>query len=88
MALMNGKNFELRKNDRDYHVGEVLILEEWNPRSETYTGNVAFREITYVMKGSECVRFGLTGGYCILGLEKIDRVLKMRLMKTRKHTGE
>ena len=25
------KNFEIRRNDRDYEVGDLLILEEWAP---------------------------------------------------------
>ena len=32
----NKKTFELRKDDRDYKVGDVLLLKEWNP-NETYT---------------------------------------------------
>ena len=29
------KNFEVRKNDRDFKVGDLLILKEWNGE---YTG--------------------------------------------------
>lgn len=31
------KSFEVRKNDRPYHTGDYVALNEWN--SEQYTGN-------------------------------------------------
>lgn len=30
------KNFEIRKNDRNYHTGDYLTLREWD--GENYTG--------------------------------------------------
>ncbi|MDF2608971.1 MAG: hypothetical protein K0R92_445 [Lachnospiraceae bacterium] len=64
------KNFELRKNDRDYKVGDIVILEEWIPDgifTGGYTGQVLVRRIQYIL--SNCEEFGLRDGYCILGLE-------------------
>lgn len=58
------KNFELRYNDRDYRVGDVLVLEEYDGTG--YSGRVEKRTITYILK--ECPQFGLEAGYCILGL--------------------
>lgn len=34
----NSKNFEIRKNDRNYQVGDLLLLEEYNPTTSNYTG--------------------------------------------------
>lgn len=45
--VMQGiKPFEIRKNDRDYKVGDVLVLREWN--GNKYTGNSITKEITYI----------------------------------------
>ena len=61
------KNFEIRKNDRDFKVGDVLALKEW---SETgYTGRELIREIIYVYQGNGS--YGLSEDYCILGIREI-----------------
>lgn len=41
------KLFELRKNDRNYKVGDFVILEEWSPVGGQYTGRSAKFKITY-----------------------------------------
>ena len=60
----NKKNFELRKDDRGYSVGDVLILREW--ADGDYTGSVIIKTVCYVLKN--CKDYGLADGYCILGL--------------------
>lgn len=57
------KRFELRKDDRDYQVDDILALEEWD--GEKYTGNLAQRRIRYILR--DCPEYGLKDGYCILG---------------------
>lgn len=81
-ALTNGhKTFELRRNDRDFVVGDVLVLREWKPHAPRniegeYTGREARRLVTYVLHGAGvgCVEplKGLAIGYCILGLRGIS----------------
>lgn len=47
--VRNGnKSFEIRKNDRDFKVGDTLYLQEYNPLKQEYTGEVVKREITYI----------------------------------------
>jgi ASC-1-like (ASCH) protein len=48
-AVCSGeKSFEIRKNDRDFKVGDTLILQEFLPISKQYTGRVIEKEITYI----------------------------------------
>lgn len=57
------KPFEIRKNDRNYKVGDILILEEWNPDWQQYTGEMIARTITLIVENVN----GLEPGYCVLG---------------------
>ena len=44
------KNFELRLADWDCKEGDVLVLKEWDPETEKYTGREIEKEVTYVIK--------------------------------------
>lgn len=57
------KTFEIRKNDRDYQVGDTLIIKEWDPDTQKETGRWVARTITYMVQGV----FGLPEDICILG---------------------
>lgn len=59
------KHFEIRKDDRDFHTGDILILQEWNPKTETYTGRSARRTVAYILPGGQ---FGVEPGYCIMSI--------------------
>ena len=37
-VVLGHKRFEIRKNDRDFSVGDTLILEEYNPETGEYSG--------------------------------------------------
>ena len=66
-AAMAGKKlFELRKNDRNYHVGDTLVQKEF--KENEYTGRELIQEITFVQEDYA----GLEEGYCILGTENKD----------------
>jgi len=42
------KSFEIRKNDRDFKIGDTLLLQEFKPGTQEYTGRVVERKITYI----------------------------------------
>lgn len=56
------KPFEVRKNDRDFQIGDVLALNEWE--NGEYTGKALLREITYILDDSKYCK----EGFAILGV--------------------
>ena len=66
------KTFEVRKNDRNYKVGDFLILMEWNPEELCFTGNEVDVIVTYILKADDIPNeygFGLTPGTVIMGIK-------------------
>lgn len=49
--VKNGKKkFELRLADFNIKEGDILVLEEWNPKTEKYTGRKIRRKVKYILK--------------------------------------
>lgn len=68
-ALKRGiKQFEIRKNDRDFQVEDELLLEEFQPCEKLYTNRILHRKVTYIVRSEE---MGLEPGYVIMSIEKI-----------------
>ena len=44
------KRFELRVADFDVKEGDTLLLEEWNPATQTYTGRTIEKRVGYVLR--------------------------------------
>lgn len=76
-AVANGiKTFEIRKNDRDYKVGDTLHLYEFDPEVngyllssrllETRTCDVA---VTYILT-HEDFPDGIPEDYCVMGIRR------------------
>lgn len=59
------KSFDLRKDDRDFQVGDYIIFCEYD--GKRYTGMTMYCQIKYILR--DVPEFGLMDGYCILGLE-------------------
>lgn len=60
------KNFEVRKNDRNYKIDDLLLLCEINDELK-FTGNSHLKQICYILDDSDFVK----EGYVILGVEII-----------------
>lgn len=67
------KNFEIRRNDRDFHVGDWLILKEYERGK--YTGRFVKRQIQYIYQGDGT--YGLSEEFCILGLQSSAVTINM-----------
>jgi len=68
---INGqKNFEARKNDRDFQTGDMVLLEEYDPDFKKYTGRWIRGRITYVLSGET---FGIRPGFCVFGYETLEK---------------
>lgn len=62
-AVLDGvKMFEIRKNDRDFKVGDWLHLQEWCPKTQAYTGRSTKREVAYSTGWEQ------KPGYIVMGL--------------------
>lgn len=68
-AVVQGlKGYEIRKADRDFTVGDVLYLREYDPSTKTYTGRHTFRLVTYMTPGGA---FGLPSSLCVMSLGRM-----------------
>ncbi|EOA3423625.1 ASCH/PUA domain-containing protein [Enterococcus hirae] len=66
-AVTSGrKQFEIRKNDRDYKVGDLLILREHDIWVDEFTGNSYKAEITYITD------YAQKDGYVVMGIIGIE----------------
>lgn len=59
------KQFEIRKNDRSFQVGDLVILQEWDHGK--YTGNSYHVFITYITD------FGQPEGQVVFGFQPTGR---------------
>jgi hypothetical protein len=74
-AVYDGdKTFEVRLNDRGYQVGDVLLLQRWDPELADYTRDgsgepaTIAQIVTYVLPGGQ---FGIEDGYVVMGIRDV-----------------
>ena len=81
IAILDGrKRFEIRRNDRGFMVGDLLILQEWDPalavearsnhraypEKEAFTRRDITVVVTYVAPGGS---WGLPADMCVMGFD-------------------
>jgi hypothetical protein len=71
-AIKSGaKVHDLRKNDRNYNIGDIMLFREYDFVGGKYTGNTLEAVITYITDNRVPCAFSsavLSEGYCILSL--------------------
>lgn len=85
-VLSGAKPFEMRRNDRGFEVGHGLRLVEWSPISDSFTGRVCKRRVTYILEDAE--DFGLAAGFAVLGMAEIGDSSASQKSQVAKERGE
>ena len=72
-AIIAGtKTFDLRKNDRDFQVGDILWLREWHPNGHYYSGRETMQRVTYILPhlpmAGCAATFGLQPGHVVMAI--------------------
>jgi hypothetical protein len=69
-TLAGRKKFQLRRSDRDFRVGDHLLIKEWDPKGEYgsptnktepvgFTGRAVLLRVDYVMYPGDLLLLGL-----------------------------
>lgn len=75
-AVCDGsKPFEVRRADRPFADGDVLLLHEW---CEEYTGRTQAVLVTYVLGHRD--HEGIRRGFCVLGVRRIESESRPQLL--------
>lgn len=69
------KSFEIRKNDRDFQVDDILLLKEYNG---AYTGREALMQVTYITDYEQ------KDGYVVLAIKEVPKSFETFLSMTDK----
>ena len=71
-ALAGHKRHSIRRDDRGYRVGDVVVKAEWDPSARAFTGREAgpFAITSLTRNGPACA--GLLDGFVVLGLHPLD----------------
>lgn len=64
------KTFEIRKNDRGFQLGDLLICWDYDPELEQYSGDKLYYRVTYLTDASD---FGaLSEGFVCMSLSPLE----------------
>lgn len=66
---LGSKRFELRRNDRDFRVGDYLALNEYDRATQTYTGRTELVKVTYMLNPNDVMT--CQGGFAVLSILKV-----------------
>lgn len=73
-AVLDGlKTAEFRENDRDFKVGDLVDLQEFDTVDDSYTGRWLRFEITHILTSTTnpyCT-YGMPAGFAMLSIDTI-----------------
>lgn len=74
-AVADGtKQFEVRRNDRAFQTGDILVLKMYDPENHVYVWDghdskakifTIRKRITFILQGGQ---FGIEPAFCVMGL--------------------
>ena len=68
--LLNGKkSFEVRLNDRNFQVGDILILEEYDKEKKEYLSRNLSVEVTYLLNNK--VFDAIKEGFVVMAIKPV-----------------
>jgi len=74
-VITGARTSDIRRNDRDYAVGDYLSLNEFDPIKREYTGRMCMVEITYIQQNhyNPCAESPhcLTDGFAVLSIKLV-----------------
>ncbi len=62
------KPFEVRKNDREFVVGDYLALNEYNAEEQKHTGRAVLAKVLYILGDEQFV----PQGFVIMGIRVVS----------------
>ena len=65
----NKKTFEIRLNDRDFKVGDELVLIEYDPITDSQSGREIYTKVPYILKDKPFV----PDGYVCMSIKEYFR---------------
>lgn len=73
------KVHEWRRDDRHFEIGDLIILEEFEPVGDRYLGRIITAEITSISRGPE---WGIPLGFAVFSIRLISKKYR------REHDGK
>jgi len=61
------KRFDIRKDDRGFKVGDMVVQLEWDPKTGKHTGARLEFKVIYLLRHEDFE--GIAPGYVVMGLQ-------------------
>ena len=77
--MIETKTCEVRRADRDFRVGDYLMLVEFDPKTDKATGAYVYRRVMHILNASDAPR-GLCDGFVAMSITDVDSVERDKLL--------